>query len=55
MTSTRPARRCLTAAECFAAGWDDGATDKPLTPQETERLARLHGPYLRQTDEAHAS
>lgn len=35
-----------TAEECFAAGWQDGADDAPLTQQEIERLAALHSPYL---------
>lgn len=46
---------CSTAEECFAAGWDDGAGDEPLTQQEIERLAVLHAPYLRATAEASAS
>jgi hypothetical protein len=42
-----------TEAEIFAAGWEDGADDAPLTQQEIERLAALHSPYL--TPEAKAS
>jgi len=37
---------CRTVDECFAAGWEDGADDEPLTQQETERLAALHSPHL---------
>lgn len=44
---------CRTPEECLAAGWDDGSDDKPLTQQEIERLAVLHGPYL--TPKAEAS
>lgn len=46
---------CSTAEECFAAGWDDGADDEPLTQQEIERLAVLHAPYLRMKVEASAA
>jgi len=42
-----------TVDECYAAGWEDGADDEPLTQQEIERLAALHSPYL--TPEAKAS
>ena len=38
---------CRTPDDCFAAGWDDGVDDKPLTQAEIERLTSLHGPYLR--------
>lgn len=41
-----------TAEECFRAGWDDGADDRPLSQQEIERLATLHAPYLRPEAEA---
>lgn len=44
---------CHNADEAFAAGWEDGADDKPLTQQEIERLAALHSPYL--TPKAEAS
>lgn len=37
---------CRVPADCLAAGWDDGADDEPLTPEEIERLATLHSPYL---------
>ena len=40
--------RLHTPEECFAAGWDDGADDAPLTQQEIERLVALHSPYLQQ-------
>ena len=36
-----------TPEECFRAGWDDGADDKPLTQKEIEYLVMLHAPYLR--------
>jgi len=42
-----------TTEECIQAGWDDGADDRPLSQQEIERLAALHGPYL--TPQAEAS
>jgi hypothetical protein len=38
--------RLATPAECFAAGWEDGADDEPLTREEIERLVVLHRPYL---------
>ena len=41
-----------TPEECFRAGWEDGADDKPLTREEIERLAVLHGPHLTVTAEA---
>lgn len=44
---------CRTPEECFAAGWEDGADDAPLTQQEIERLVALHAPYL--TPQAEAS
>ena len=44
--------RLRTAEECFAAGWSDGAGDKPLTRKEIEQLASLHSPYLRPEAEA---
>jgi len=39
---------CRTADEAFAAGADDA----PLTQQEIEQLAVLHGPYLQPKAEA---
>lgn len=43
-----PVRRiCRTVAETAQAGWDDGANDPPLTPDQVTRLAALLGPYLR--------
>jgi len=45
----QPARRiCRTPAEAFAAGWDDGATDRPLSPAEIARIAALWRPYYQQ-------
>lgn len=38
--------RLRTAAECFAAGWEDGDDDAPLTQQEIERLVALHSSHL---------
>ena len=46
------ARICRTPEECFTAGWEDGADDEPLTPQEIERLVVLHAPYLHTEAEA---
>lgn len=45
----RPAkpRICRTREEAFAAGWEDGATDRPLSPAEIARLAALWRPYYR--------
>lgn len=40
-------RLCRTPAECFAAGWEDGEHDKPLTEQETTRLVALWAPSQR--------
>lgn len=44
---------CRSAEEAYAAGWEDGADDAPLTQQEIERLVALHSPYL--TTQAEAS
>lgn len=55
MNAERPERLCRTPAEAFAAGWEDGEDDQPLTQLELERLAALHGPFLRQQAEATAS
>lgn len=35
-----------TPDEAFTAGWDDGASDAPLTEQEIERLVVLHSAHL---------
>jgi hypothetical protein len=43
----RPSRFCLTPDDAFAAGWDDGASDPPLTADEITRLVALHAPHLR--------
>lgn len=52
----RPRRICRTPQEAFQAGWDDGADDPPLTPDQVTRLAALLGPSIRaclaQTDQA---
>lgn len=37
---------CRTPEECYSAGWEDGADDKPLTQEEIEHLTVLHGPHL---------
>ncbi len=34
-------RICRTADEAFRAGWEDAQTDRPLSPDEIRRLARL--------------
>lgn len=44
------ARICRTPQEAFAAGWDDGANDPPLTDEQITRLVALHSPYLRPKD-----
>lgn len=44
--------RFMNPEEIFQAGWDDGADDAPLTREEIERLAVLHGPHLTITAEA---
>lgn len=41
---------CRTPEDCFRAGWEDGADDKPLTQEEIEHLAVLHGPHLRRVE-----
>lgn len=33
-------------SDAFAAGWADGATDRPLTPGEVAQLVGLHTRYL---------
>jgi hypothetical protein len=43
---------CRTAEEAYAAGWEDGADDAPLSQEETERLVALHSPYLTPRAEA---
>lgn len=45
-------RLCRTPEDAFAAGWDDGADDAPLSQQEIERLVALHSPYLTPAAEA---
>ncbi|WP_166344948.1 hypothetical protein [Phytoactinopolyspora limicola] len=40
---------CRTPEDAFRAGWDDGASDTPLTDQEINRLVALHGRFLRAT------
>jgi hypothetical protein len=43
-----PRRRiCRTPEESFAAGWEDGAHDRPLSREEILRIAALIGPDLR--------
>lgn len=44
--------RLLSPADCFTAGWEDGADDDPLTGEEIERLSALHSPYLTTDREA---
>lgn len=44
------ARRCRTPQDAFAAGWEDGADDRPLSPQEISRIAALWRPYYRPTE-----
>ena len=39
-------RLCRTPEDAFAAGWDDGADDAPLTQTEIEKLVALHGAHL---------
>jgi hypothetical protein len=46
------ARICRTPAEAFAAGWEDGADDPPLTEEQRTRLAALLAPYVRPTQQA---
>lgn len=40
-------RICRTPDEAFAAGWADGADDKPLTPAEIAQMVQLHARHLR--------
>lgn len=40
-------RICRTPDEAFAAGWADGADDKPLTPAEITQMVQLHARHLR--------
>lgn len=44
--------RLTAPADCFTAGWDDGADDAPLTREEIERMSALHSPYLTPEEEA---
>lgn len=47
MTSAqREARRQRVLAAAFQAGWDDGASDPPLTERQRERLAFLITPTV---------
>lgn len=39
-------RRCRTAAECFQAGWNDGADDPPLTDRQRTQVAALLSRYI---------
>lgn len=41
-----------TGNDAFAAGWDDGADDEPLTPTEIERLVILLAPVRCELGEA---
>lgn len=45
-------RVCRTPADAFAAGWEAGADDPPLTDEQRVRLAALLGPYIRPAAEA---
>lgn len=38
-------RTCRTAEDAFRAGWDDGADDAPLTPEQQRRVLALVRPY----------
>ncbi|WP_158578434.1 hypothetical protein [Spongiactinospora rosea] len=42
-----PSRICRTPAEAYAAGWEDGAHDPPLTDEQRTRVAALLAPYIR--------
>jgi hypothetical protein len=43
---------CRTVDDAFAAGWDDGATDKPMTPAQRLRLVALLAPHVQPHAEA---
>ncbi|MEV1245183.1 hypothetical protein [Nonomuraea sp. NPDC049750] len=45
-------RICRTPEDAFVAGWEDGASDPPLTDEQRTRLAALLAPYVRLTQEA---
>lgn len=51
---TEPAKRriCRTPEEAFQAGWDDGANDRPLSPDEIRAIAALMRPYLKRNTAA---
>lgn len=36
----------MTTDAAFAAGWDDGADDTPLTDAELAQMVQLHARYL---------
>ncbi len=38
-------RICRTAEEALAAGWDDGADDAPMTPEQHRKILALVRPY----------
>lgn len=38
---------CRTPEDAFAAGWDDGANDPPLTDRQRTHLAALLAPHIR--------
>lgn len=42
---------CATPDDAFQAGWDDAATDPPLTQSQIDRLVARHRPYLLPQDE----
>lgn len=43
--SARSKRICRTPDEAFAAGWEDGANDAPLTPEQRRHILGLIRPY----------
>lgn len=50
----RPRRITRTLAETFQAGWDDGANDRPLSPDEVRTIAGLVRPYLKRNQQQSA-
>lgn len=45
-TAPKQPRACRTADDAFAAGWDDGATDSPMTPAQRLKLVALLAPHV---------
>ncbi len=52
--AAQPRRITRTLAETFQAGRDDGANDRPLSPDEIRKIAGLMRPYLKRNQQQSA-